>query len=63
MSKLRKIKGLILVFAVVALFTAALTTAFADKAEASRKCCFRVMVCTIDPPIVCWEECLWFPCY
>jgi len=62
MSKMRKIKGLILVFAIVALSTAALSTVFTEKAEAARKCCFRVMVCTVDEPIVCWEECLWYPC-
>jgi len=61
-SALRKIKGLILVFALVTLVTAGLSTVFATKAEASRKCCWYVMICTIDPPIICWEECLPIPC-
>ncbi len=62
MGKLRQIKGLILIFAIVALFSGALTTAFTEDAQAAKKCCWWVMVCTIEEPIVCWEECIWMPC-
>ncbi len=58
MTALRKVKALVVVFALVVLFAGAFTIVSSDTATASR-CCW-VMVCTQQPPIVCWHECM--PC-
>jgi len=55
MTALRKVKALILLFALVVLFAGAYTIVSTDTATAAR-CCW-VRVCTVDPPIVCWDEC------
>ncbi len=58
MTSLRKVKALVLVFAMVVLVAGAFAIVSTDSVEAS-KCCW-VWVCTIEPPIVCWHECV--PC-
>jgi len=55
MAMLRKMRALVLLFALVVLFIGAFSIMSADTAQAKR-CCW-VMVCTVNPPIVCWEEC------
>jgi hypothetical protein len=57
-TTLRNVKALVVVFALVVLFTGAFTIISTDTAEAIR-CCW-VYVCTIEEPIVCWHECV--PC-
>jgi len=52
---MKKFKALILLFAFLAIFVGGFTAMDAPKAEAAR-CCW-VMVCTVNPPIICWEEC------
>lgn len=58
MNALRKMKALVLVVAVMAIIAGGLMASFSQPAQAAR-CCW-VMVCTTEPPIVCWEECV--PC-
>jgi hypothetical protein len=53
-----KIKALVVILALVVLFAGAFTILTTDTAEASR-CCW-VRVCTVNPPIICWDECV--PC-
>ncbi|MDP3025589.1 MAG: hypothetical protein Q8O10_08655 [candidate division Zixibacteria bacterium] len=51
----RKMRAFALVFAVL---TVALGFAMINApkpADAARLCCYRV--CTINPPITCWDEC------
>ncbi len=60
MTAMRKMKTLALVFVLVALCAAAFTVSTPQTAEASRRPCCWVMVCTVNPPIICWEECI--PC-
>jgi hypothetical protein len=55
---LRKLKAMVLVFALVVLVAGAVTIVSTDTVTASN-CCW-VMVCTIDEPIICWHECV--PC-
>ncbi|MEW5925374.1 MAG: hypothetical protein AB1746_15440 [Candidatus Zixiibacteriota bacterium] len=52
---MKKMKALVLLFAFLAIFIGGFTTMTAPQANAI-KCCW-VMVCTINPPIICWEEC------
>jgi hypothetical protein len=52
---MKKIKALVLLFAFAVILAGAFTATTSRKAEAQR-CCW-VMVCTINPPIVCWEVC------
>jgi hypothetical protein len=61
-SALRKIRALVVVFALVALLTGGLVTIFTDNAEARPACCIWVMYCTQNPPIVCWDVCIPVPC-
>ena len=55
---LRKVKALVLIFAFVVLFAGAFSIVTTEDVSAAR-CCW-VMVCTTEPPIYCWEECV--PC-
>jgi len=55
MKKLRALKALVLLFAFIVILAGGFTVTTASKVEASR-CCW-VMVCTINPPFVCWEIC------
>ncbi len=55
MRKLRTVKALVLLFAFLVIFAGGFTMTSAGKVEAAR-CCW-VMVCTVNPPIVCWEVC------
>lgn len=55
---LRKVKALVVVFALVVLFAGAFTIVSTDTVSAA-KCCW-VLVCTTEPPIYCWHECV--PC-
>ena len=52
---LRRVKTLVLVFALIILFAGAFSIVTTENATAGR-CCW-VMVCTTEAPIVCWEEC------
>ena len=56
MNFLRKLRVLVVIFVFMAIFAGAFTILTAEPAEASLRCCW-VMVCTIDEPIICWEEC------
>ncbi|MBD3218524.1 MAG: hypothetical protein GF310_09635 [candidate division Zixibacteria bacterium] len=58
MKAMRRIKALALFVAIIALGAVMFTMATPDTASA-KPCCW-VMVCTTQPPIVCWEECV--PC-
>ena len=55
MMALRRIKALMLVFAVAILFVGAFSIFAAPETQA-KPCCW-VMVCTTSPPIICWEVC------
>jgi len=56
---MKKIKALVLLFAFLAIFAGGFTMMTSTPVEAAR-CCW-VMVCTINPPIVCWEVCVKCP--
>ncbi len=62
MAALRKMKALIVLFALVVMCLGAFTIMSAEKATASYACCMWVMYCTVDPPIVCWDVCIPVPC-
>jgi len=55
MSFGKRIRGLVLSFAVAATFTGGIALLAAPPVEAAR-CCW-VMVCSNTPPYACWEEC------
>jgi len=55
---MKKMKALVLILAFIVLFIGAFTIVSPDQVQAKR-CCW-VMVCTIDPPMICWEICV--PC-
>ncbi len=55
MTALRKVRGLLVVFALAVLFGGIVGFVSADQATAAR-CCW-VRVCTVNPPIYCWDEC------
>lgn len=59
MNVLRKLKVLVYLFVFVALFTGAFTIFTAQNAQAIK--CTWVMYCTVQPPIVCWEQCAELP--
>jgi len=52
---MKKIKALVLLFALTVMIAGAFTLTTSRKVEASR-CCW-VMVCTTTPPFYCWEVC------
>lgn len=58
MKAFMKIKALVVILALVVLFAGAFTILSTDTVEAAR-CCW-VRVCTVNPPIYCWDECV--PC-
>ena len=62
MATLRKMKALVVLFALVMLFAGAFSIVTTEKADASYGCCIWVMKCTVSPPIYCWEECIRVPC-
>ena len=62
MATMRKLKALVLLFALLVLFVGAFTITTAQKANAIWACCIHVMYCTIQPPIICWCECIPVPC-
>ncbi|MFZ5980621.1 MAG: hypothetical protein ACOYVF_08295 [Candidatus Zixiibacteriota bacterium] len=55
MNFLRKLKVLVFAFVFIAIFAGAFTIMTSQPVESAR-CCW-VMVCTQNPPIICWEEC------
>ncbi len=55
MKVFRAMKTLALLFALFVVIIGGFTITTAGKVEAAR-CCW-VMVCTIEPPIYCWEVC------
>ena len=52
---MKKVKALVLLFAFLAIILGGFTLTTSSRVEAS-KCCW-VMVCTVNPPIICWEVC------
>lgn len=58
MKAVRKVKALALFLALVALGGLVFNAVTAETVTA-KPCCW-VMVCTVMPPIVCWEVCA--PC-
>lgn len=61
MAMLRKMKVFVVLFFVAAILAGGFTTMTAEEATAAR-CCW-VMKCTVNPPIVCWEECVRCPSF
>lgn len=59
MRLFRRMRAIAIVLALAAVFATAFTAIPTGTPEAS-SCCIWVMVCTIDEPIICWEECI--PC-
>lgn len=57
MMALRRMKGLALAFAAIALVAGAFSVFSASEAQASRTPCCWVMVCPVDGSGPCWEEC------
>ncbi len=55
MKAFKKLRVFVLLFAVLALVVGFTVLNAPDTADAGR-CCW-VLYCTINPPIVCWEEC------
>lgn len=55
MKLFRKLKALVLLFAVLALVLG-FTVLNAPSTPAATECCL-VMYCTVFPPFYCWEEC------
>ena len=62
MRVLRKMKAVVLLLALVALFVGAFTITTTSTVSARPSCCIWVMYCTVTPPIVCWEVCKPVPC-
>jgi len=62
MKHLRKLKALAIVFVLVVLFTGAMSITSTQEVMARGRCCIWIFICTIDPPIICWEECIHVPC-
>ena len=62
MAFFRKLRVLVLVFALLALFAGVFTTMSANEAQAAYSCCRWTMYCTVTPPIVCWCVCVPVPC-
>jgi len=58
LKQLRNLKALAVVFILVVLFTGAMSIMSTQDAVARPRCCFWVFICTMDPPIICWEECI-----
>lgn len=55
MTKFKLVKALVLLLAFMVLFLGGFSITSASKVEAA-KCCW-VHVCTVNPPIICWDEC------
>lgn len=62
MNALRRMKTLVLIFALVVIVTGGLVATFADNAQARPKCCIWVMYCSEIPPYPCWDVCIPVPC-
>lgn len=62
MTALRKMKTVIVLFALVVILAGGFTILTTKPVDARPACCIWVMYCTIDEPIVCWEECRPVPC-
>jgi len=56
-------KALVVLFAFIVLFAGAFSITTTEKADAAYACCIWVMKCTVNPPIVCWCECIRVPCF
>ncbi|MEZ5358436.1 MAG: hypothetical protein R3F48_06350 [Candidatus Zixiibacteriota bacterium] len=63
MAIFRKLRVIVVVFALLALFAGAFTAITAPEAQAARSCCRWVMYCTTTPPIYCWDVCIPVPCH
>lgn len=59
MALFRKLRVIVIVFALLALFAGAFTAITAPTANASYGCGRWVMYCTTTPPIYCW--CVYVP--
>ena len=51
----KSLKALVVIFALMVVFSGAFTIMSTGSADAA-KCCW-VRVCTVNPPIICWDEC------
>lgn len=58
MTLFRRMKAVAVVLALVAVLAVAFTAVTPAPSKAVN-CCW-VMICTIEEPIICWEECV--PC-
>jgi hypothetical protein len=52
------LKALVVTLALLVVFSGAFTIMSASSADAAR-CCW-VRVCTVNPPMICWDICV--PC-
>jgi hypothetical protein len=55
MKLFRKLRAFVLLFAILALITGFTVLNAPKTVEAARLCCYHV--CTVNPPIVCWDVC------
>lgn len=62
MMALRKLKVVIVLFALVVIMAGGFTILTTKPVEARPACCIWVMYCTVSPPIYCWEKCVAVPC-
>ncbi len=62
MAFFRKLRALVVVFAVLAVFAGAFSAVTAPQAEAAYGCGMWVMYCTTTAPIYCWCVYVPMPC-
>ncbi len=55
MRLLRRMRAFVLVFAVLTLALGFAMLSTPKPADAARLCCYHV--CTVNPPIFCWDVC------
>jgi hypothetical protein len=63
MARLRNLKVLVLLFALLALFAGGFTILSSHEAQASYGCCIWVMYCPVEGPGPCWCVCIPVPCW
>ena len=62
MSRLRRLKMLVLLFALLVVFAGGFTIMSASDANAIYACCIWVMYCPVSGPGPCWCVCIPVPC-
>ena len=62
MEGIRKLRMLVLLFALVVIFVGAITIIPTQNAEAIYACCIWVMYCPVSGPGPCWCVCIPVPC-